>query len=160
MGTSSTAVGGGVRESEEWQRSKFCERIASKEFRVPQQDITALTRKTTCLWSVRVRRSKESQGFFAAIDLTFTKIACLLSCIFSGSGKNPVFTAYRRLNIKLIKYLWSGIEAVITRTTRNRLTAKNRPWVRIPPAPPTRYHPRKPQSRDVLRLFHKIAGGI
>ena len=30
----------------------------------------------------------------------------------------------------------SGIEAVITRTTRNRLTAINRPWVRIPPSPP------------------------
>ena len=30
----------------------------------------------------------------------------------------------------------SGIEVVITRTTRNRLTAKTRPWVRIPPAPP------------------------
>ena len=49
--------------------------------------ITALTRKTTGLWSVRVRRSKESQGFFAAIDLTFTKFACLLSCIFPDQAK-------------------------------------------------------------------------
>ena len=70
----------------------------------------------------------------------FHKICLPVILHFSGSGKNPVFTAYRRLNIKLIKYLWSGIEAVITRTTRNRLTAKNRPWVRIPPAPPTEKH--------------------
>ena len=35
-----------------------------------------------------------------------------------------------------INRIRSGIEVVITRTTRNRLAAKNRPWVRIPPAPP------------------------
>ena len=32
---------------------------------------------------------------------------------------------------------WSGIEVVITGLTRNQLTG-NRPWVRIPPAPPRR----------------------
>ena len=31
-----------------------------------------------------------------------------------------------------------AIEEVITRTTRNRLTAKNRPWVRIPRPPPAK----------------------
>ena len=31
--------------------------------------------------------------------------------------------------------IWSGIEVVITGLTRNQLTG-NRPWVRIPPAPP------------------------
>ena len=32
-------------------------------------------------------------------------------------------------------HMWSGIEVVITGLTRNQLTG-NRPWVRIPPAPP------------------------
>ena len=31
--------------------------------------------------------------------------------------------------------IWSGIEVVITALTRNQVTG-NRPWVRIPPAPP------------------------
>ena len=31
---------------------------------------------------------------------------------------------------------WSGIEAVITSTTGNRVTVKSRPRVRIPPTPP------------------------
>ena len=31
--------------------------------------------------------------------------------------------------------MWSGIEVVITALTRNQVTG-NRPWVRIPPAPP------------------------
>ena len=37
-GSEPTAAGGGRREASEWQRSKFCERIASKEFRAPQQE--------------------------------------------------------------------------------------------------------------------------
>ena len=32
--------------------------------------------------------------------------------------------------------MWSGIEVVITALTRNQVTG-NRPWVRIPPAPPS-----------------------
>ena len=86
-----------------------------------------------------VSSCQKKQGIsrlFRCVRSHFHKICLPVILHFSGSGKNPVFTAYRRLNIKLIKYLWSGIEAVITRTTRNRLTAKNRPWVRIPPAPP------------------------
>ena len=31
--------------NKEWQRSKFCERNANKEFQAPQQDITDMTRK-------------------------------------------------------------------------------------------------------------------
>lgn len=37
----------------------------------------------------------------------------------------------------MIIVLWSGIEVVITRLTRNQLYS-NVPWVRIPPAPPLR----------------------
>ena len=37
----------------------------------------------------------------------------------------------------MIIVLWSGIEVVITRLTRNQLYS-NVPWVRIPPAPPQR----------------------
>ena len=47
----------------------------------------------------------------------------------------PVFLAFSQRT----ENSWDirrAIEEVITRTTRNRLTAKNRPWVRIPRPPP------------------------
>ena len=37
-GSDGSAAGGGVSDLSEWQRSKFCERIASRKFWVPQQD--------------------------------------------------------------------------------------------------------------------------
>ena len=36
-GSEPTAAGGGGRKASEWQRSKFCERIANGKFRAPQQ---------------------------------------------------------------------------------------------------------------------------
>ena len=33
-----------AREQSEWQRSKFCERIANKEFRAPQQELSQQNR--------------------------------------------------------------------------------------------------------------------
>ena len=49
----------------------------------------------------------------------------------------PVFLAFSQRT----ENSWDirrAIEEVITRTTRNRLTAKNRPWVRIPRPPPAK----------------------
>jgi len=40
-GTFASAACGRAREQSEWQRSKFCERIANKEFRAPQQELSA-----------------------------------------------------------------------------------------------------------------------
>ena len=37
-------------------------------------------------------------------------------------------------------FIWSSIEVVITRRTRNPLALRG-PWVRIPPAPPEAKHP-------------------
>ena len=37
-------------------------------------------------------------------------------------------------------FIWSSIEVVITRRTRNPLALRG-PWVRIPPAPPEKKHP-------------------
>ena len=42
-----------------------------------------------------------------------------------------------RVSYYLPFHTWSGIEVVITGLTRNQLTG-NRPWVRIPPAPPAK----------------------
>ncbi len=67
------------------------------------------------------QRKQGATRLFRTIRSHFVKICLPVFLHFSGSGKNPVFTAYRRLNIKLIKYLWSGIEAVITALTRNQV---------------------------------------
>ena len=48
----------------------------------------------------------------------------------AGRQKGWRFEAPAKIN-----QTWSGIEVVITGLTRNQLTG-NRPWVRIPPAPP------------------------
>ena len=49
--------------------------------------------------------------------------------------------------------IWSGIEAVITSTTGNRVTAKSRPRVRIPPTAPYEHHP-------CFELFYRNTGGF
>ena len=87
----------------------------------------------------------------------FHKICLPVILHFSGSGKNPVFTAYRRLNIKLIKYLWSGIEAVITALTRNQVYQQ---WYRGFESHPLRQ--RKSTARSVVffRWHRYSAGGI
>ena len=45
--------------------------------------------------------------------------------------------------------IWSGIEVVITALTRNQVTG-NRPWVRIPPAPPN-------ESTPFAGCFHLVS---
>ena len=65
------------------------------------------------------QRKQGIARLFRTIRSHFIKICLPVFLHFSGAGKTPVFTAYRRLNIKLIKYLWSGIEVVITALTRN-----------------------------------------
>ena len=50
------------------------------------------------------------------------------------------------------KRIWSGIEAVITSTTGNRVTVKSRPRVRIPPTPPKN---RRMHFRILLFFRHR-----
>ena len=47
-------------------------------------------------------------------------------------------------------FIWSSIEVVITRRTRNPLALRG-PWVRIPPAPPEAKHP----ARVLFYLYEK-----
>ena len=48
-------------------------------------------------------------------------------------------------------FIWSSIEVVITRRTRNPLALRG-PWVRIPPAPPEAKHP----ARVLFYLYGKV----
>ena len=51
------------------------------------------TRKSSLLWSIRVRGCQSTQGFLAKFGSTFQIFSCLFSCIFPGKARNPVFTA-------------------------------------------------------------------
>ena len=100
--------------------------------------ITALTRKSAGLWSVRVRESKELQVFFGRFDLTFTNFSCLFSCIFPGKAKTPVFTAVSPIEYKLNKVSLERYRSGYNGPDSKSGVPAMVPWVRIPPAPPTR----------------------
>lgn len=55
----------------------------------------------------------------------------------------------------MIIVLWSGIEVVITRLTRNQLYS-NVPWVRIPPSP---FLQQKQEVRGMRTTRHSLVEG-
>ena len=75
---------------------------------------------------------------YAGSPLTWTGKPCCTRASGVITSKAPVKrqpSRSRFLPWHVHNLIWSGIEVVITGLTRNQLTG-NRPWVRIPPAPP------------------------
>ncbi len=122
----------------------FAKRIASRKFRTPQQDIAGLISKGS---RPRHSRKRKSSRFLCLSRKCFIFLEFWMIAFPHRPCKSRA-----KFKHNLIR---RDIEVVITGLTRNQFVRKHT-WVRIPLSPPNAVQDRekKPQSSDVLRLFH------